>query len=496
MENTARKIVTFDQVKVVGHIQLPPQSQPSCSSPAPMAPSTAPGSFLCDYNGFTADSGRLCREHSRVINEILALQAENRWQDIIELFHPVDDKIPELVAVGMEIDIRDKLSFALVRLHRAEEAIAVLLSAVERQPENALIRYSIGYAALDELFTARTEKRIIPGKRKKELIELAHSHFAAARALRPESVTFCYREAILYKEIEGKTKLAAPLFERAIANWQRQSPQEQEQHHQQRPKYVKSLYHLASCLLEAGRASRSLHVLEQLEREDRDRKCIHPLFRYFAMGKVLYALNRDKEALAHLETAAHVAESHQPTDFVWELAARCALRLHQVDRAGGFIAKVPVQRRRPYVRWTEADVLAASSRVSEALQVLRQCGERDKRSRHVSLIRMCRLLLGQHSYEQALEAAVGAVRFCEETYGNPSKEALFWQAASLHLLGRNQEARDILTTLEETHFQYPHFHRLVDAIRAASASPASSAAGATGTDSMRRTGHDHAAVNQ
>ena len=233
MENTARKIVTLDQAKVVGHIQLPPRSQPS-SSAASALPSDAADSFLFDYTGFAVDSGQLRREHSRVIHEIFALQAENRWQDIVDLFHPVDNKIPELVAAGMEIDVRAKVAFALVRLHRAEEAIATLLPAAERQPDDALIRYTIGYAALDEMFTARTEKRIIPGKRKKEVIDLAHNHFAAARALRPESVTFCYREAILYKEIEGKTKLAAPLFEQAIANWQRQSPQEQEQHHQQR----------------------------------------------------------------------------------------------------------------------------------------------------------------------------------------------------------------------------------------------------------------------
>lgn len=493
MENTARKIVTLDQARVVGHVQLSPQSGPSCPSPVPEAQAKTDGSFLFDYDGFAADSNQLCREHSRVIHEILALQAENRWQDIIELFHPVDDKIPELVAAGMEIDIRAKIAFALVRLHRAEEAIATLLPAAERQPDDAMIRYTIGYAALDEMFTARTEKRIIPGKRKKELIELAHAHFAAARALRPDSVTFCYREAILYKDIEGKTKLAAPLFEQAIVNWQRRSPQEQEKHHQQRPKYIKSLFHLSSCLLDAGRASRSLQLLEQLEQEDRDRNYLHPLFRHFAMGKVLHALNRAKEALAHLETAGHVAEPHQPTDFVWELAARCALSLKQVERASGYIAKVPGHRRRPYVRWTEADVLAAAGRVTEALQVLRQCGERDRRSRHVSLIRLSRLLLGQHSYEQALDAAVQAVRFCEETYGNPAKEALFWQAACLHLLGRNQEARNILNALGDSHFQYPHFNRLVDAVRAASDAPV---AGVTAADSMRRTNHDNAAVNQ
>lgn len=494
MENTARKLVTLEQAKVVGHIQLEPQRRPAWSAPVPETLLPTDSAFLCDYSGFAVNNSQLCREHSRVINEIIALQAEKRWQDIIELFHPVTDKLPELVAAGMEIDVRSKVAFALVRLHRAEEAIGTLLPAAERQPEDAMIHYTIGYAALDELFTARTEHRIIPGKRKKELIDLAHTHFAAARALRPDSVTFCYREAILCKEIEGKAKLAIPLFEQAIANWEQQSPQEQEHRHQQRPKYIKSLYHLASCLLEVGRASQSLMLLERMEQEDRDRKFLHPLFRHFAFGKVLHALQRHREALEHLETAGHVAQPNQPTDFVWELAGRCALHLQQVERASGYIARVPANRRRPYVRWTEADILAASGKVGEALQVLQQCSERDKRSRHVSLIRMSRLLLGQHRYDHALGAAVQAVRFCEETYGNPAKEAQFWQAASLHLLGRNKESQEILIALEDGHFQYPHFRRLIDAVRLALS--ASSADGTQKTVHTERTCHDDAAVNQ
>ncbi len=494
MESTASKIVTLEQARIVGHIPLESLGPPLSASPASSYPSPAASSFLCEFAGFAADSGQLCREHSRVMNEILALQAENRWPDILALFHPVEDKIPELVAAGMEIDIRSKLAFALVRLHRSDEAIRTLLNAAARQPEDAMIHYTIGYAALDELFTARTERRIVPGKRKKELIDLAHAHFAAARALRPGSVTFCYREAILFKEIESKAKLAIPLFEQAIINWEQQSPQEQEQRHQQRPKYVKSLYHLASCLLQVGKAAHSLQLLEKLEQEDQDKKYLHPLFRHFAFGKVLHALNRDREAIEHLETAGHVAEAHQPTDFVWELAARCALRLQQLDKANGYITRVPASRRRPYVRWTEADVLAASGKVSEALHILQQSSERDKRSRHVSLIRMSRLLLGLHRYEQALNAAVLAVRFCVETYGNPAKEAQFWQAASLHLLARNGEALEIITTLETGHFQYPHFRRLVDTVKAAlKDAPGKVVDGRTDTG---RGSYDPAAVHQ
>lgn len=467
MENTARKIDTHEQAKVVGHIQLDTIKTTQVPLPAQTDTSPTAGSFLTQWTSTADDADTLRREHQRVVTEISLLQAENRWQAIVDLFHPVDDKVPELVAAGMETEIRSKVAFALTRLQRNDEAIQTLQQAIKQEPNSALLHYNLGYAALNELFTAKTERRIIPGKRKKELIELAHTNFATARALRPQSVTFCYRQAILCKEIEGKPKTAIPLFEQAITNWEQYSTDEQQRLHQQRPKYVKSLYHLASCLLEEGKADRSLQLLNQVEREDQGRNFLHPLFRHFAFGKVLYALNRHKEALDHLETAGQVADRHQPTDFVWELAARCALRLQQVDKAAACINRVPVQRRRPYVRWTEADVLATLGKTAEAMQVLQQCSERDRRSRHVALIRLSRLHLNMHQYQQGLDAAEQAVRFCEETYGNPSKEAQFWQAAGLHLLGKNTAALQILCMLEEGRFQYPHFRRLTDLVRAA-----------------------------
>ena len=497
MNNTATNIVALEKPRIVGHVQLDPRT---VATPPPARPSSAPAAdgFLAELvgTGFAPDALR--REHGRIVGEILALQADNRWQDIIDLFSPVEDKLPDLVAAGMDTDIRLKIAFALVRGRRSEEAIRLLTPVVRREPDNALAHYNLAYAALDELYSARTEHRIIPGKRRQELIRLGHEHFGAARALRPDSVTFAYREAILCKEIENKPRPAIPLFEQAIAIWQGLDASEQARRHQERPKYVKSLYHLASCLLAAGRAADSLRRLHTLEAEDGERCFMHPLFRHFAFGKVLHALGRYKEALDRLETAAHAADPHQPTDFVWELAARCALRLGQVDRAQACIERVPRNRRRPYVQWTEADVLAARGRVNEALQVLRASAERDRRSPHVSLIRMARLLLGRRELEEALDAATRAVRFCEETWGNASREGRFWQAAALHLLGRNGEAVAIVTELEEAHFQYPHFGRLAGLVRAALATGSSrvEAGQAGGKNATGEHDHDAAAVNQ
>lgn len=452
----------------------------------------APLAFLAGAPGI--GPGALRREHSRLVGELLALQSERRWADIIALLHPLDEKAPELVAAGMDGDLRTKIAFALVREKKSDEALSLLTPLAERLPEDAMVHYTIGYAVLDVLFTARTERRILPARKKQQLIALGHTHLARAQLLRPDSVTFFYREAILFKEVEDKPKSAIVLFERAIANWERQNPGEQERHHQQRPKYVKSLYHLAACLLTIGQPARSLTLLKKLEAEDRNRNFMHPLFWHFAFGKVLHALRRHAEAMQHLETAGRAADSGQPTDFVWELAARCALALGQPEQAGAFIARIPRTKRRPYVVWTEADVLAASGRARDALSLLRGSAERDKRSRHISLIRMARILLGLKEGAQALEAATLAVQFCRDTFGNPSKEALFWKAAALHLLDRNQEALAVIMDLEAGYFQYPHFDRLAGLIRNAlkkDPAPAQSASSHGGGEP-----HAAAAINQ
>ena len=99
MNNTATNIVALEKPRSVGHVQLDPRT---VATPPPARPSSAPAAdgFLAELvgTGFAPDALR--REHCRIVGEILALQADNRWQDIIDLFSPVEDKLPDLVAVG------------------------------------------------------------------------------------------------------------------------------------------------------------------------------------------------------------------------------------------------------------------------------------------------------------------------------------------------------------------------------------------------------------
>jgi tetratricopeptide (TPR) repeat protein len=473
MENTARQLGAQLQAKVVGHVELSPEigdnrRQSTLPEPlsAPASPATEKDAFLSGSAGQSWQADHLKRELSRVLAEINELQAAARWQDIVALFFPVEDKLPELVDAGMDSEVRLKLSFALCRADRHEQAISCLLPVVAREKENSLANYNIGYCVLDYFFRARTERRLIPGQRRGELIKLAHHHFDIARRLRPASVTFCYRQAILYKDIEDKPKQAVPLFQQAIANWHGLSPEDQQKYHQQRPKYSKSMYHLASCLLKLDRAGESLGLLKKLLVEDQQRNHLKPLFKHFAMGKVLHALGRYEQSLQQLETAAYVAERGQATDFVHELSARNWLCLKKPEKAMEAVGRIAPQARRPYVVWTEAEALAGLGRHREAVRLLQRSADKDRRSKHIALIRICRLALQLEELPQALDVSRKAVRFCVDTYGNPSREAQFWEAVCLYRLGRCREALPLVEELENGRFQYPNFSRLAALVRA------------------------------
>jgi tetratricopeptide (TPR) repeat protein len=448
-----------NRARVIGHVDICGEQEP------PVTGNSSTDDFLTNLAATPWSGEQMQRDLDRILAEIAELQTENRWDDILALFHPVTEKLPELADSGMENEVRLKIGFVLCRAGRHAEAITCLTPVTEQDPENCMSHYTLAYTALDALFTARTSRQPMPYKEKKRLLATGHTHFQEACRLRPESVTFFYRHAVLYKDIENKTRQAIPLFEQAVANWERKDDETRKKQHQQYPKYIKAMYHLASCFLADGRPGRSIGLIEKVIELDRDRDHMQPVFKHFAMGKVLHALGRPEKALEHLEVAAYRADRGQAVDFVHELAARCGLILQQPERAAKYIDRIPQSQRRPYVRWTEADVLVARGQREKALKVLAATAERDRRSRHKALIRMARIQLTTGEWEDALRLSSEAVEFCRKSFGNPSHEALFWQAAALYRLERFSESLEIITELEEHRFRYPNFNRLAGLVR-------------------------------
>ncbi|MEJ5359429.1 MAG: tetratricopeptide repeat protein [Desulfobacterales bacterium] len=387
------------------------------------------------------------RSQRLALAEIEEMSRENRWQDILAAFFPLQEKLPELADEGLDSAVRERIAFALGQLGRFDEAIAELQICVGRDPENFHAHSSLAYTAYNSLYAAKNRQILLAGRHRAERIRLAHQHFQAAQALRPDGVTVFYREGMLWKQIEGKADKALPLFQKAVANWESLADEERERRHQERKNYVKALYQLASTLCAVERPKAALPVLKKCIAEDEQSGHLSLLHKHFALGKVYFLLNRLEEARDALQFALR-CRTEGPVDFVHELLGRVFLGLNEPAKALEAVRQVPEKARRPYVRWTEADALCSLKRWSEAREVLRRALERDGRSRHKTLIRLCQIeyLLGETS--KAFGHAAEADRFFREQWGNPSADALFWMAACALKSGDRDKARSLAEELQ------------------------------------------------
>ncbi len=403
----------------------------------------------------------------RLIAEINELERQRRWEDILALAYPLEEKYPLLADMEMDIEISRKLGFALVRANRHHEAVTLFETLAKKMPHDFMVVYSAGYAAYDALYCHKNRQLTLSPQEKKRLIQAAHRYFEQAARLRPDSVTLFYRRGMLFKDIEGKAKKAIPYFEKAIAHWNGLSEAEREGRHQERPKYIRSMYHLASCLLKESLASKALALLEKMVAEDEATGFVSTLFKEFALGKTLYRLGRFKEALEHLEVAAAAAENGRVPDFVHELAAGCLLMMDRPKEALRKIDKIPLKAMRPYVCWRRADILVAMGRKSEALLTLESGLERDRISKHKTLMRMARIHYGQGAYSKALTCAKKADLFYQQRFGNRLSDALFMEALCLHATGDHQQALKRLQALRQDGFSAPGFGKALRLVQQA-----------------------------
>ncbi len=461
MQNAAvrkKETEVIEKARIVG---LVPLEQLEKRSELPLADND----FLMQEASSPWSGEQLARQEKRLLAEAEELLTACRWEDMVAMFYPLEEKVPELVDAGLDTDIRLKAAFALDHLGRFEDALKLLGPVCREQADHYLAHYNYAYVAYNALYNAKNRRILLHGARKKELVSQAHRHFQICLRLRPDSVTPFYREGVLWQDIENNPGKAMSCFGRAIANWERRSVEDRREKHQERPKYVRALYHLAGCCLSKGQVGRSRSLYEKVIRVDEGRDFIAPVYKYYSLGKALHELGRSDEALEFLETAAQAAEQDQDTDFVYERAARCALELGRPEQAADFIDRIPQGKRRHYVRWTEADALAALGRLDKAKQILLRSAENDRRSKHRALLRLAKISYRQGEMDKALDYAGRANQFCLHTFGNESREITFWQAACFYRLARYEEAMARVEELRGGPRRHPHLNRLEQLIR-------------------------------
>lgn len=400
------------------------------------------------------------KARNRILSDIDELIRENRWGDVIDLYHPVEDKAPDLAASGEDLAVREKIAFALGQVKRFDEAIDQLKACIQAVPDNFYTRSSLAYTAYNSLFAAKNKEIFLAGESRTARIKLAHDNFRQAQELRPDGVTNFYRQGMLYAQIENKPKPALPLFNRACRNWESLDEKEQARRHQEKKNYVKSLYRSASLLLSAGNGREALERIKRCLEQDEQSNHINLGFKYFALGKVQFHLDNYPEAKNALLFALQSSGKGRPVDFVHELLARTYLALEKTDKALETINAVPEKLRRSYYRWTEADVLCVAGQYDRAKAVLLADADRDSRTRHISLVRLAKIDYTLKNYAEAGRHAEKAVSFFRKKWGNAYYEGIFWQALNCFKAGETSRAGQLVEEIETECPRYPGLSRL------------------------------------
>ncbi len=438
------------------------QSEKSVSpSPAQPVRTDPQMDLFSDQDLFGVKKGAYIKKtRNRVLADIEELSRNNRWEDILGLYHPVDEKLPDLVRGNADIPIRRKLAFALGQAGKFDGAIKELQVCVKAEPDNFMSRSSLAYTAYNCLYAAKNKQIFLAGNARAERIALAHENFKKAQEIRPDGVTNYYREGMLFSQIENKPGPGLEKFERACRNWERLTADEKADRHQEKKNYIKSLYRSASLLLSAGNGGRALERITACLKQDEQTSYISLGFKYFALGKVRFCLDQFDDAKNALLFALQSSGPKNPTDFIHELLARTYLALGKTGKAMEAIEGVPEKFRRPYVRWTQADVLCTAGRFEEAKAVLAAAVSRDSKSRHISLIRLAKIEYTLKNFAQGMAHAQKAGEFFQNTWGNPYLEGLFWQSLCAFKAGRTPKADQLLTELESLCRFYPNLDRL------------------------------------
>ena len=111
------------------------------------------------------------------------------------------------------------------------------------------------------------------------------------------------------------------------------------------------------------------------------------------------------------------------------------------------------------MRWREAQALRAEGHLQEALEALSGCLDRDRRSRHKTLLKMAKIYFEIKEYQRVIECSKKAAQFFKAVYQNPLKEAMYLEALGRFMLGEVTKARELISSLKSDGFKYPGFRK-------------------------------------
>ncbi len=416
-----------------------------CRSKDPVLPTDLNLESLAKYAFILEDYKNRIKN---IINEISELKRQRRWSDILDLFHPLEEKEPLLVNYKLDFFIRQEIAFSLCQVGKFDDAIKEYEKCLILEESSFKIYAALLYTIYNRLLAIKTNKLTILPNEKKELIKKAERYFVKAIAIKPDSITIHYRYASLLKNFTENLESAAEHFKIAVSNWEGLQDDQKKKRHQEFKNYIKSLYGLACCKLELGQPKEAHYYITNCITHDSESGFILPQNKGFTLAKVLVALNDFRAASGVLLEAKNHIKNKGSIDYLLELLARIYLRLGLFEEALRTIEEIPVQKRRPYVVWTEAEILYSMGKCDKAKSILKKCAEHDRRAAHKALIKLARISFLERDYRQAMHYVNSANDFHMNTYGTPCFDALFWKVAILLRTNQVDKAKEEYSELK------------------------------------------------
>jgi tetratricopeptide (TPR) repeat protein len=383
------------------------------------------------------------------------LKQERQWGEIIDRFHPLAEQHPELTQQPGAHELKAEVAFALSQQKRFPEAITLLHECVAEAGENYRYSAAIAFNHYNALM-AHQARELDLGDERAHYLEQAHRWLVKARYLYPASVVDYYREGMLFHLLEnGKDRQAVPLFQKAASNWEALSDEDRKRRHKDHKNYVKSLYHLGKSLFALRMYDQALESAGRCFSQDQETNHEKPLHKLYLIGKCHFALGRPEEALEALTQAARLP-GREPRDYVFELIARCLLRMERFEEALQWIDRIPERFRRAYILRTRGQILYAMRDIHGARECFHQALKRDPLGRHKTFLALGELFFNEGDCESALLQFNKANRFKQERFVSEYDEALYRKGLCLERLGRRSEAAECFSkvlTLNDRHHE-------------------------------------------
>lgn len=350
------------------------------------------------------------------------------------------DHIPAVLD-GSSVRLADEVAFAVGRLGRHREAIALFVRAWTFEPTWRLAS-ALAYQHYDAALTSRAPAGASPLERD-EVREGFRTWIARALELRPASVKDLYRLGVFEAQVEARRdKPALRAFLAAIEAY-RGLP-EAARTGALTKTYVKALYAGARSALRLGKTELARRLAFACVRADAATDYLAPVHRLDMAGRACLATGE----LEHAERAFRLAlDAKGPPRrlHLYGRLADVAARRGDLDEARRWIEAHTRAEQRPAWLWRQlGDLQHRAGALDEALASFHASVLKDRSGKHLTWTRIAQIHVERGELGRAERTFRKAVDYARRRWSKEHEPALEGLAAVLRRRGKTEQAERVL----------------------------------------------------